>query len=29
MLFETVDEWLARYSAAGLTDLQVRRGRSR
>lgn len=26
MLFETVDDWLARYSSAGLIDLQVRTG---
>ena len=26
MLFETVDDWLARYSAAGLVDLQVKTG---
>jgi SAM-dependent methyltransferase len=26
MLFETVDDWLARYSAAGLVNLQVRTG---
>jgi SAM-dependent methyltransferase len=26
MLFETVDDWLARYSSAGLVDLQVRTG---
>ena len=26
MLFETVDDWLARYSSAGLRDLQVRTG---
>ena len=26
MLFETVDDWLARYSSAGLVDLQVKTG---
>jgi SAM-dependent methyltransferase len=26
MLFETVDDWLARYGSAGLVDLQVRTG---
>ena len=26
MLFETVDDWLARYGSAGLIDLQVRTG---
>ena len=26
MLFDTVDDWLARYSSAGLVDLQVRTG---
>jgi len=26
MLFETVEDWLARYGSAGLTDLQVRTG---
>jgi len=26
MLFETVDDWLGRYSSAGLVDLQVRTG---
>jgi len=26
MLFETVDDWLARYSSAGLIDLQIRTG---
>ena len=26
MLFDTVEDWLARYSAAGLADVQVRSG---
>ncbi|TMC15107.1 MAG: hypothetical protein E6J29_00970 [Chloroflexi bacterium] len=26
MLFETVEDWLARYGSAGLVDLQVRTG---
>jgi SAM-dependent methyltransferase len=26
MLFETVEDWLARYGSAGLTDLQIRTG---
>jgi len=26
MLFDTVDDWLARYSSAGLTDLRVTTG---
>jgi len=26
MVFETVDDWLARYGSAGLIDLQVRTG---